>query len=94
MTTNSKVAMAAALMIGFAGAAQAGEGSVDSNNFGNSYYGWSQPGGAYWGGYAYGGMSPGYSYGLRSYDDDGSDTMTGYRVPRSTIDPDGDDDAE
>ena len=95
MITKLNVAAAAtALVIGFAGGAQAGEGSVDSNNFGNTYYGWNQPGGG-WGapqafvspGYSY---APGYSYGPRSYYDD--DSMTGYAVRSPMIDPDADDD--
>lgn len=94
MITKLNVAVAAAaLVIGFAGAAKAGEGSVDSNNFGNTYYGWNQPSGGW--GTSGGYVAPGYSYAPRSYYyGDDADLMTGYTVRRPMVEPYGYDDDE
>jgi hypothetical protein len=91
MTTKLTVAMAATLVLGFGGIASAGEGSVDSSNFGNSYYGWNG-GGAYANGYAYRSVEPGYTYAPRSTYSDDADLMTGYSVRRPAIEPNGTDD--
>ena len=60
MLRKTQAALAAAALIGLAAPAMAGEGSVDSNNFGPRYaYPYSYYGPAP-GGYAY--SSPGYVY--------------------------------
>jgi hypothetical protein len=92
MATKLTVAVAATtLVLGFAGAAKAGEGSVDSADFGwNRYNNWNQ---TYAPIYPWGGMVPGYSYAPRGYYDD--DSMTGYAVRRPMVDQEGyDDDAD
>jgi hypothetical protein len=94
MTTKLTVAVAAAaLVLGIGGVAKAGEGSVDSNNFGNSYYGWNGPG-TYSNGYGYRSVEPGYAYAPRSYYNDDADVMTGYSVRRPAVEPYSTDDDE
>lgn len=90
MATKLSVAVAAtALVLGFAGAAKAGEGSVDSADFGwNRYNNWNQ---TYAPIYPWGGMG-GYSYAPRGYYDD--DSMIGYAVRRPLGAPLSDDDDE
>jgi hypothetical protein len=89
MITKLNVAAAVALVIGFAGVAHAGEGSVDSDNFGGSRYNaWNQ---TYSPTHPWGGMAPGYSYAPGDGYNVEADIMTGYTV-RPSLDSDDDDD--
>lgn len=90
MLTKLNVAVAATVLaLGFAGAAQAGEGSVDSDNFGGSRYNaWNQ---TYSPTHRWIDMAPGYSFAPGGGYDVEADVMTGYTV-RPSLDSDDDDD--